>query len=74
KITVENEDLSRAVYSMAIQQRQRPEDLAKELKKDRERVLQLQRQILFGKTLDFILSQAKEDGSAAPVPEEKKES
>lgn len=74
KITVENEDLSRAVYSMAIQQRQRPEDLAKELKKDRDRVLQLQRQILFGKTLDFILSQAKEDGPAAPVPEEKKES
>ena len=74
KITVDNEDLSRAVYSMAIQQRQRPEDLAKELKKDRERVLQLQRQILFGKTLDFILSNAKEDGAAPKAEEENKES
>lgn len=73
-ITVENEDLSRAVYNMAIQQRQRPEDLAKELRKDRERVLQLQRQILFGKTLDFVLSEAKEDGSSTPAQEEKAES
>jgi hypothetical protein len=60
---VENEDLSRAVYSMAMQRRQRPEDLAKELSKDRSQVMQLQRQVLFGKTLDMILQEAKDDGS-----------
>ena len=65
-ITVENEDLSRAVYTLAMQQRQKPEDLAKELRKDRNRVIQLQRQILFAKTLDFILKESK---SGAPVAE-----
>lgn len=71
-ITVENEDLSRAVYSMAMQRRQRPEDLAKELSKDRSQVMQLQRQVLFGKTLDMILQEAKDDGSG--VEAEKAES
>jgi trigger factor len=54
EIKVENDDLSRAVYSMAMQQRQKPEDLAKEFRKDRSRLVQLQRQILFTKTLDFL--------------------
>jgi trigger factor len=65
KITVDNEDLSRAVYTMAIQQRQKPEDLAKELRKDRNRVVQLQRQILFSKTLDFLTKEAKTTTVAA---------
>ena len=73
KITVENEDLSRAVYTMAIQQRQKPEDLAKELRKDRNRVVQLQRQILFSKTLDLLTKEAKVTTVAAAA-EEKSES
>ena len=68
-ITVENEDLSRAVYSMAMQQRQRPEDLAKELRKDRNRAIQLQRQILFSKTLDLLVKEAKSTESAPPSAE-----
>jgi trigger factor len=69
KITVENEDLSRAVYTMAIQQRQKPEELAKELRKDRNRVVQLQRQILFSKTLDFLTREAKATTVNAPAEE-----
>ena len=59
EIRVENEDLSRAVYSMAMQRRQKPEDLAKELRNDRDQLLQLQRQILFAKTLDLLLKESK---------------
>ncbi|NDV61775.1 trigger factor [Puniceicoccales bacterium CK1056] len=70
EITVENDDLSRAVYSMAMQQRQKPEDLAKEFRKDRSRLVQLQRQILFSKTLDFLRGEAKSKTvEAAPVDE-----
>jgi trigger factor len=72
KITVENEDLSRAVYNMAIQQRQKPEDLAKELRKDRNRVIQLQRQILFSKTVDFLVSES-EKKTVEPAAEENPE-
>lgn len=65
EIKVENEDLSRAVYNMALQQRQKPEDLAKEFRKDRNRLIHLQRQILFSKTLEFLRDKAK--ATAAPV-------
>jgi trigger factor len=70
-IKVENEDLSRAVYSMAIQQRQKPEDLAKEFRKDRRRLVSLQRQILFSKTLEFLQKQAG-DPAAAPAGADEK--
>ena len=65
EIKVENEDLSRAVYSIAIQQRMKPEDLAKELRKDRNKVVQLQRQILFSKTLDLLVKESKVDAPQA---------
>lgn len=70
EVTVENEDLSRAVYSMAMQRRQKPEDLAKELRKDRGQLMQLQRQILFAKTLEVLLKEAKV-GEAPAASEEK---
>ncbi len=59
KIEVQNEDIQRAVINSAIQSRQRPEDLVKELQKDRQKVLNLQRQILLGKTLDLLAKEAK---------------
>ena len=71
-IKVENEDLSRAVYSIAMQQRQKPEDLAKEFRKDRSRLVQLQRQILFSKTLDFLREQS--EVKTAEAADEKAES
>jgi trigger factor len=72
-ITVETEDLSRAVYSLAMQQQQKPEDLAKELRKDRQRLSELQRQILFSKTVDFLVSKAETE-EVAEAPEQKSES
>lgn len=59
EINIDNEDLTRAVYGMAMQQQRKPEELAKEFRKDRSRLIQLQRQILFSKTLDFLLKEAK---------------
>jgi len=58
EITVADEDLSRAVYGIAQQQRRSPDEIVKELQGDRNRVLQLQRQILFQKTLDFLVKEA----------------
>ncbi|MEX0325097.1 MAG: trigger factor [Puniceicoccaceae bacterium] len=58
EIQIDNEDLTRAVYGMAMQQQRKPEELAKEFRKDRGRLVQLQRQILFSKTLDFLLKEA----------------
>ena len=63
KIQIDNEDLTRAVYGMAMQQQRKPEELAKEFRKDRSRLINLQRQILFSKTLDFLLKEAN-SGSA----------
>ncbi|MEX0322068.1 MAG: trigger factor [Puniceicoccaceae bacterium] len=77
EITVENEELSRAVYSMALQNQQKPEDLAKELRKDQNKVIELQRQVLFAKTLDLLLNESKAtegEPEAAPEAEEKSES
>jgi trigger factor len=74
EIKVENEDLSRAVYNMAIQQRQKPEDLAKEFRKDRSRLIQLQRQILFSKTLEFLSKESNASEAPAEAPAEKAES
>jgi trigger factor len=73
EITVENEELSRAVYSMAMQNQQKPEDLAKELRKDRNKVVELQRQVLFAKTLDLLLNESKAT-EGEPEAEEKSES
>ena len=57
-IKVADEDLSRAVYGIAQQQRRSPDEVVKELQGDRNRVIQLQRQILFQKTLDFLAKAA----------------
>lgn len=59
KIEVTQEDLSRAIMSIAMQQRRRPEELVKELQKDRNQIAQLQQQVLVGKTLDFLTKEAK---------------
>lgn len=57
-IEVTQEDLQRGIMSMAMQRRQRPEELVKELQNDRGRIQSLQRQLLFGKALDFVLNKA----------------
>jgi trigger factor len=67
EIKVGDEDLSQAVYRIAMQQRRDVQEIVKELQGDRNRVLQLQRQILFQKTLDFLVNEATvTDASAEP--------
>lgn len=74
KIEISNEDLSRAVYAIAQQQRRKPEELVKELRKDQRQLHSLQRQVLFSKTLDKLMETATETVVAAPVADEKAES
>ncbi len=74
KIEVSNEDLSRAVYNMAMQKRQKPEDIAKEFRKDRSRLVSLQRQILFSKTLDMLRKESKVSEAPVVKAEEKEQS
>lgn len=60
------EDLQRAVVMTAQQRRQPVEEFVKELRKDREQIQSMQRQILLGKALDFVVGKSKltvsEDG------------
>ncbi len=58
KIELTNDDLNSAIMQMAMQTRQRPEDIVRDLKKDRNRLNDLQRQILLQKTLSWVSDQA----------------
>lgn len=58
-IKVEENDFSNALMAIAQQNRVSPDEIVKELKKDRSKVMDLQRQILLSKTLDFIVQQTK---------------
>ncbi len=67
-ISVSNEDLSQAVYQEAMMQRVKPEKFVAELKKDRSRIRELQRNVLLGKTVDWLLDKAlgeKKDAAKA---------
>lgn len=69
KIKVENEDMQRAILSQAMQLRVAPDQLVKELQKDRNLLANLQRNVLLQKTLDSIVAEAKvvETAEAAAV-------
>jgi len=58
KIVADERDLDGAILREAARSNQRPEKLAKELSRDRERVRSLQRAIVFDKALDFLVSKA----------------
>jgi len=58
KIKVDREDVNRALYAEAARSNQRPEKIAKELKKDREKLQMIQQNILVDKALDFLVAQA----------------
>ena len=59
EITLEESDLSSALMSMAAQQRVSIDDFVRDLRNDRARLMQIQRQVLLGKTLDFLAKEAK---------------
>ncbi|MEM9226841.1 MAG: trigger factor [Verrucomicrobiota bacterium] len=58
EIQVDNDDINRAIMSEAMATRQKPDDIVKELQKDRARVAELQRQIMLNKALDFVVNEA----------------
>ena len=58
KIKVENEDFSRMIMIEAQQAGQTPDKLVKELQKDQNRVNQMRRDIILGKTMDLLAEKA----------------
>lgn len=61
KVQVENEDFSRMIMMEAQQSGQNPEKLVKELRKDQNRVNQMRRDIILGKTMDLLLEKAERE-------------
>jgi trigger factor len=58
KIKVDSDDINRALHREAQRSNQKPEKIAKELEKDRDRLVLLQQNILVDKALDFLVSKA----------------
>ncbi|MDQ8193184.1 trigger factor [Coraliomargarita sp. SDUM461004] len=67
KIKVENEDFSRMIMMEAQQSGQNPEKLVKELQKDQNRINQMRRDIILGKTMDLLAEKAEREVVAVPV-------
>lgn len=70
KIQVENEDFSRMIMMEAQQSGENPEKLVKELRKDQNRVNQMRREIILGKTMDLLLEKAERETVEAVEPVE----
>ena len=58
KIQADERDLDGAIMREAVRSNQRPEKVAKEFAKDRDRLRTLQQAIVFDKALDFLVSKA----------------
>jgi trigger factor len=58
KIKVDEKDFNNWLMREAMRSGQRPDKLAKDLGKDRDQVRAIQQQIMFDKTLDFLVSKA----------------
>lgn len=61
KIKVENEDFSQMIMMEAQQSGQKPDKLVKELRKDQNRVNQMRRDIILGKTMDLLVEKAERE-------------
>ncbi len=58
KIKIERDDINRAIYREAQRANQKPEKIAKELEKDRDRIAVMHQNILVDKALDFLVAKA----------------
>ena len=67
KIVAEERDLDGAIMREAARSNQKPEKVAKELSKDRDRLRSLQQAIVFDKALDFLVSKATLTTATAKV-------
>ncbi len=59
KIQAEEGDLQQVIYQEAMRSKTKPEKYAKELSRDRGRIDSIQQAVVFDKTLDFLVDQAK---------------
>lgn len=59
EITVTDEDMSRFIMQRAYQSGQKPDAIVKDLRKDQEQVRRIQTSLLYDKTLEFLVDQAK---------------
>jgi trigger factor len=66
KIKVDEKDMNSWLLREAMRSGQRPEKFVKDLGKDREQLRAIQQQILFDKTLDFLVSKATLKTASAP--------
>ncbi len=64
KIELKDIDIDRFIRMEAMRSNQRPDKIAKDLGKDRERVRAMQQSLLLDKALDFVVSQA----TVVPAP------
>jgi trigger factor len=67
KIMADERDIDSAIMREAMRSNQKPEKVAKELAKDRERLRALQKAIVFDKALDFLVSKATVTTAAGKV-------
>ncbi len=67
EIKVNNEDMGRVIMQQAMMERRRPDDLVKELQKDRARLDEMRAEIVMGKTLDLLLDKAEKQPTAEPT-------
>ena len=58
KLQANERDVDNFIYREAARGNQRPEKLAKEIAKDRERLRAVQQSIIFDKAVDFLVSKA----------------
>lgn len=58
KITLSNEDMQRVLMNEAMRSGRKPQDLVKEWRKDEEGLREIQRSVLFDKTLDTLVERA----------------
>jgi len=65
KRTVDDKDFNSWLMREAMRSGQKPDQLVKQLGKDREQVRAIQQQILFDKSLDFLVSKATVKPAAA---------
>ncbi len=59
EISVSDEDMSRFIMQRAYQSGQKPDAIVKDLRKDQEQVRRIQSSLLYDKTLEFLVDQAK---------------
>lgn len=65
EIAAENDDFNKIIMTQAMQTRTRPEEIVKELQKDRNKIDGMRRDIIIGKTLDFLIDKASVSVKAA---------